>query len=144
MKDNNIISEEYDYICYFDGAIKKNPFGKMGIGALVYQVSDGSSILRLSKEFPESVNNSNNVAEYLALIAVLEFIVERNLTGKIIIMGDSQMAIYQMNGDMSIGKGGIYREAALKAKELGEKIEAEYRWIPRKQNQDADALSKGK
>jgi ribonuclease HI len=129
------------YKCYFDGACEpKNPGGKIGAG--VYITYDG-------KEYSDSIFkeanpiNTNNIAEYMAFIRVLE-LMKRKTDSIIEIYGDSMLVINQMNGEWQI-KHGAYREYALKARPLLEELRKKntvvISWIPRESNEKADYQS---
>ena len=130
-----------NYKCFFDGACEpKNPGGKIGAGVFV---TDGEQIFEKSIYKPANPKNTNNIAEYLAFIRVLELM--KNKTDcKIEIFGDSMLVINQMNGEWQI-KSGAYREYALKAKPLLEELKKKnaviIAWIPRDQNEKADFQS---
>ena len=135
--------------CYFDGCCEpKNPGGIASYGAVVYV--DGVRIWECSKIFhpiPGRENEtSNNVAEYLGFIAILEYLSLENHRicepSSITIFGDSNLVIQQMFGTWRIKKG-FYVPLAIKAKKLLETFSRiEGRWIPREQNFIADELSK--
>ena len=86
---------------------------------------------------------SNNVAEYAALIALLEWFIEQELCNQeIMVKGDSMLVINQMFGTWKI-KNGLYAPLAKKARDLLSrftKIQGE--WIARDRNEVADGLSK--
>jgi ribonuclease HI len=130
-----------NYKCYFDGACEPaNPSGKIGAG--VY-ITDGESEYTDSIFVPAKKENTNNIAEYLAFIRVLELM--KNKSGdNIQIFGDSMLVVKQMNGEWQI-KSGAYREYALKAipllNNLRKKNEVFIKWIPREQNEKADFQS---
>lgn len=130
-----------NYKCYFDGACEPvNPSGKIGAG--VY-ITDGESEHADSIFVPAKKENTNNIAEYLAFIRVLELM--KNKSGdNIQIFGDSMLVIKQMNGEWQI-KNGAYKEYALKAipllNNLRKKNEVFIKWIPREQNEKADFQS---
>ena len=80
------------YAAYFDGACEpRNPNGNLGIGSFVLD-KERKMVFRHSKYISnrDMQINSNNVAEYMALISVLEYFIENNLQDeKIIVCGDS-------------------------------------------------------
>lgn len=122
------------WLAWFDGSTHPNP-GKMGIGALLKN-PDGNTI---EISFAAGQGDSN-VAEYLALIAVLEEAV-RNQPKKLVIYGDSQIIINEVNNADKAGAFCLqdYRQRAL---QLMEQLTAvTLTWIPRKKNTAADALS---
>lgn len=128
--------------CYFDGACApQNPFGNMGYG---YVILENNYILQTYSGFePSSFKNSNNVAEYLALINCLEFLIYNNQENELIeIFGDSKLVVNQMNEYWRI-KSGLYYKYALCCKELFDKFtNCTIKWIPRELNTLADEASK--
>lgn len=131
---------------YFDGACEpKNPNGHMGIGAILF---DNDEIIHKHSKcikFGEDgfTSTSNNVAEYLAFINLIEKLIELNYHERnIILYGDSKLVVEQMLGNWRIKKG-IYVEHAWKAKKLIASFKKiNIQWIPREKNQLADDLSK--
>jgi ribonuclease HI len=96
---------------------------------------------------------SNNVAEYSALIAFLEWYLK---TGKLSSLGildyesalihsDSNLLVNQMNGSWKV-KNGIYVNHYIKARNLinnhGLQQKLIFKWISREENTEADRLSK--
>lgn len=134
-------------VCYFDGCCEPtNPFGNMGIGATVR--IQGAEAFRFSQFVPAGRNNSNNVAEYMAFEAILDFIKSKDFKEiKIHICGDSKLVIMQMLGQWQM-RGGIYIPFAkrclekLQALRTENKLSFTLQWIPRTQNSYADELSK--
>lgn len=131
-----------EYICFFDGCCEPtNPGGTMGMG--VY-ISDGDKEYSDSKIIKPAEENTNNVAEYLALINLLK-VLQKKDGCKIEIYGDSKMVINQMSGEWKIKKGN-YKEHAYRAKKLYDTLclnnEVNIYWIPRESNNIADELSK--
>jgi probable phosphoglycerate mutase len=86
---------------------------------------------------------SNNLAEYLGLIAILEHLIRIEAQHELIMVyGDSKLVIQQMSGRWKI-KAGIYEPFAQRAKILtNEFSRIGWQWIPRGQNTTADGLSK--
>jgi ribonuclease HI len=148
-------------VCNIDGSIIENPAGRMGIG--VYIMDYTENIAKIHKEFEGNPENSNNVAEYLALIECLEWLKLRDYhKEKILIKSDSQLLVNQMNyiwriKEISEGEKfnkitgkkeyycnvNNYYKQALKAEELLKSFtNIKIVWVPREQNEIADALSK--
>jgi ribonuclease HI len=129
------------YKCYFDGACEPtNPGGKIGSG--IY-ITDGEKEFATNTFIPAHPKNTNNIAEYMAFIMVLDYM--KNKTDcKIEIFGDSMLVVNQMNGSWRLKKG-AYMEYALKAApllaELKKKNTVTITWIPREQNDKADYQS---
>lgn len=133
------------YVAYFDGACEKtNPNGNLGIGSFVLD-KERKMIFRYSKFISqrEMPKNSNNVAEYMAFISVLEYFIENNLQNeKIIVCGDSQLVIRQMTREYGCN-GGIYEPYYHKALKLcGKFTNISFEWVRREFNTIADDLSK--
>lgn len=91
---------------------------------------------------PYSPHSTNNVAEYVGAIRALEHLHSVGYSGDVVMEGDSQLVIRQMNGEYEV------RAEHLKAYHdwLGQLCRmfqaVEFRWIPREENGVADALSK--
>lgn len=122
-----------------------NPGGTAAFGAVVLQ--SGERLWECSRTFKPQPGRehetSNNVAEYSGLIAVLEWLREKELHRQpIIVRGDSKMVVEQMNGHWRIRKG-FYVSLALRARRIAEEFpNLTFKWIPREQNGLADELSK--
>ena len=130
-----------NYKCYFDGACEPiNPGGKIGSG--IY-ISDGEKEYSNNAFIPANPKNTNNIAEYMAFIMILDLMKNKS-NCKIEIFGDSMLVVNQMNGKWRM-KAGAYMEYALKASpllsELKKKNDVIIAWIPREQNEKADYQS---
>lgn len=127
---------------WFDGCCEpRNPGGHAGYGAVVMRGQD--RLWEFSGYIPASPTTSNNVGEYSAFIAILEWLKSQDLNRQpIIIRGDSNLVIQQMFGYWRIKKG-FYVPFAQKAKRLLKEFpNAIGEWIPREKNGLADELSK--
>ncbi len=85
---------------------------------------------------------TNNVAEYVAAICALEWLVKSGYEGEVVLEGDSQLVIRQMNGEYEVRAEhlGPYHE---RLRQLASRFRrVEYRWVPREENARADELSK--
>jgi len=131
--------------CFFDGCCEPvNPGGAMGIGALVKL--DDVATFQFSYFVPAASGNTNNIAEYMALEKVIDWILEEKIdTETIVIKGDSQLAIKQMTGEYGMNSGAYipYAKRCL-TKIASFRKPPQFLWIPRDQNNEADDLSKGK
>jgi ribonuclease HI len=127
-----------NYKCYFDGACEpSNPGGDMGMGIFI---TNGEQEYRLGKSIPANPSNTNNIAEYTALIMILKLL--SNKQGcKIEIFGDSMMVIRQMKGEWQ-AKSGAYKDSYLEAVRLRDILkkanDVTFDWIPRDKNEIAD------
>ncbi|MFQ5795839.1 MAG: reverse transcriptase-like protein [Candidatus Bipolaricaulia bacterium] len=127
---------------YFDGACEPiNPGGTATYGFVIYQVDkplhrDGSVV-------GSGPQMSNNVAEYRALLAALEWLLEHGYTDHpILVRGDSKLVISQMQGQWEIRQG-LYKRWAFKAQKLARGFRSiQFQWIPGDKNGEADALSR--
>jgi ribonuclease HI len=131
---------------YFDGACSPtNPGGTAAFGA--YVIEGKERIWQCSEVYKPPVGReketTNNIAEYLGVISVLDFFINSDLIHeRILVLGDSNMVIEQSFGKWKIKKG-LYKPFALVAKEKLQSFKnIEGKWIPREENWRADALSK--
>jgi len=118
-------------VLFADGASRGNP-GKASLGAVL--VRDGVEIARISR--PLGIR-TNNYAEYSAVIAGLEYVIEHNLGPELLIQMDSKLVVEQLSGRWQI-KHPELRELARTAQSLLRQLEAKLEWIPREQNFLAD------
>ncbi len=144
-KENSIvkqIEQKKSITCYFDGACEpRNPGGNMGIGAIIFE--DGEIIDSISFFVQANNDNSNNVAEYMAIEWVLTTLISLKYEKENIkIFGDSKLVIEQMKGFWRI-KEGRYVHVAKRCKLLIPLFSnLKLKWIPREENGYADDLSK--
>ncbi len=135
-----------DYVAWFDGACEPvNPGGTATSGAIVKD-KEGSVLLEEGRLVGKGGGMSNNVAEYAAIIRVFKYLISRS-PGHVIVHGDSKLVINQLNGKWAARKGLYYptyleaRELLCRLRSLGWQIDLA--WIPRTQNEECDALSRG-
>ena len=123
------------YRGWYDGSANPNP-GKLGLGIAIYQ--DSTEILCGAKPAGKGTNNE---AEYLALIFLLEMALEHEIK-YIVVYGDSQLITNQVNGVWGVGKEALKRlhKRVLTLKRNFENIE--FVWRKREKNKRADQLSK--
>jgi ribonuclease HI len=119
---------------WFDGSAHPNP-GRCGIGAVLR--GPAGELHEVSRA--AGFGNSSE-AEYLALIAVLELAVQSGAHG-LTIYGDSQVVVNDVNGseDASAPSLRVHRSAAIALMACLRGVAV--RWVPRKKNPEADALS---
>jgi ribonuclease HI len=126
---------------YFDGScMPKNPGGVARYGWSITNW-EGKRLISDSGEVCRGPEATCNLAEWNALAHALRYLEEQNWTGKLEIMGDSQLVIRQITGAYKVSKDTLiplFREC----KELLEGINWTAKWIPRKQNQECDRLSR--
>ncbi|MGL4598666.1 MAG: ribonuclease HI family protein [Bacteroidia bacterium] len=127
---------------YFDGSCEpNNPGGRMGMGTLIKK--DGVHIFANTETVQADSGNTNNIAEYRALINGLGWLIENNMNHqRIAVYGDSKLVIMQMSNEWA-AKAGRYLPYYKDAMSLRSKFtKISFKWIPRKQNSEADQLSR--
>ena len=111
----------------------------MGLGWVIDGVRDRRYI-------PAEYRNSNNVAEYMALLEILNWADGQPAPASLHIYGDSQLVIMQLIGEFAVRAANIvplYRDAKsliTRLKEVGWSVALH--WVSRERNSDADAASK--
>jgi ribonuclease HI len=134
-----------EYLAWFDGACEPvNPGGTAGFGVVVKD-DDGTVLLKEHGLVDKGKAMSNNVAEYAGVLHILKYLSSRP-PGRVTIHGDSNLVIKQLSGKWRVRKG-LYLSIAIETKELlaylrGLGWQINFCWIPRKQNEECDALSK--
>lgn len=140
---------------FIDGACGPvNPRGAMGCAAIIYQyeadpeglgVSTGiaTEIHRICVGYAPAEINSNNRAEYIALMHTLEWLAKEGYyDAPIVVNSDSQMLVNQILGNWRV-KAGLYDDIYDKCSELLEQFSnLSFEWIERCKNGRADVLSK--
>jgi len=122
-------------VAYIDGGARGNP-GPAGFGVRI-EHADGTLI----EEFCEAVGiATNNVAEYRALIAALEW-ARRNGHHRLHVRSDSQLLVQQMRGVYKVKHPGLQPLNA-KARALAAEIgRVTFEHVAREQNSRADQLA---
>ncbi len=148
-------------IGHFDGACEPtNPNGSMGLGAILYdcpnyklftakvELGEGYSVLfRYGKCIHRGEHGfdktSNNVAEYLSALRLVKFLAEEGMQKEnILLCGDSQLVIKQMNGEYRMNEGIYIPYAKMLQENIKPFSNLDFMWIPRELNTVADELSK--
>ena len=125
---------------YFDGlCYPKNPGGVAAYGYLVYR--DGEPIWRGFGGVGEGRGMTNNVAEYEALMAAAQWLVDEEIEDKILIKGDSELVIKQMKGQYKISSA-TSKKYVPEIKKLLQGKDVSFSWVPRDDNEEADRLSR--
>lgn len=119
-----------------DGGSRGNP-GPAGSGALVLDADSGAILVEISRFLGVA---TNNVAEYVALIAGLQAALELDDTADIEVRMDSKLVIEQMSGRWKI-KHPDMAELGRQVQDLIRGKQVEFSWIPRERNGRADALA---
>jgi ribonuclease HI len=123
------------HIANIDGASRGNP-GPASY-AVVIRDPNGKTILELAKNIGRE---TNNVAEYYALLAALDYATSHNISS-LRIRSDSELLVRQMQGRYKVKSADLkplHERASKMAKQLGY-FAIEH--IRRELNRDADALA---
>jgi ribonuclease HI len=124
---------------YFDGLCRpRNPGGVATYGYVIYK--DGKKVKKGYGVVGSGTGMTNNVAEYSALKHAAEWVRQNCREDEIVIKGDSQLVIRQMNGTWQI-KSETSKKFVPEIRRLLEGRKTRYAWIPREQNAEADQLS---
>jgi ribonuclease HI len=133
LKKNRHAPAAGAWLAWFDGSAHPNP-GKIGIGALIA----GPDGQRIDICLRAGIGNSS-VAEYRALIAVLEALVPLQ-PAQAVIYGDSLVIIDDLH-QAGAGAKGLHGERARARALMAQLRDVQLRWIPRHRNAAADRLS---
>ena len=122
-------------VAYIDGGARGNP-GPAGFGVRV-EAADGT----LVEEFAESIGvATNNVAEYRALLAALEW-ARRHGRDQLHVRSDSLLLVQQMLGNYKVKNAGLqplHAKARVLAHEIGR---VTFEHVGRSLNAHADRLA---
>jgi ribonuclease HI len=125
---------------HFDGASQGNP-GPGGCGAiLLVRIATRLQPLAFTARYIEDQTNTNNSAEYKALLDGLELAVTHDIT-HLHIIGDSELVVNQTKGLAKVNFR--LREQARQVQQWMSHFQVHtIRNVPRERNQAADYLSK--
>lgn len=126
---------DYKYLkIFFDGGSRGNP-GPSAVGAVIYDDSD-NRIGELSEYIGK---HTNNVAEYIALEKVLEYIDKIGTSG-LVLLTDSTLVHNQMKKMWKIKDKKILEIYLRLTERLSKYDTVDLRLIPREENKEADKL----
>ena len=121
---------------YTDGASRGNP-GESGIGAIV-KTESGSTVLRFRRHIGRA---TNNIAEYTALLELLERMREVPCT-QLIVHSDSELMVRQLNGTYKVKEPELRRRYdRVLALRNTLPFSIELRHVTREENREADRLA---
>jgi ribonuclease HI len=123
------------YIVNTDGAARGNP-GPSAIG-IVVRDETGRVIYEASRCLGV---NTNNEAEYMALIAALEYLKESRI-GEAEFLLDSELVVRQLQGRYRVKEPRLQQLYARATMLLNAVPKHSFRHVPRKQNARADELA---
>jgi probable phosphoglycerate mutase len=119
---------------YADGASRGNP-GPASYGAALF---DGET--QLAGLYDTLGVRTNNFAEYSAVIAGLQYIVDNGLGPEVLVRMDSKLVVEQLSGRWKI-KHPDMQVLAKEARDLLAGTTVTFEWIPREENSRADAAA---
>lgn len=119
-----------------DGGSRGNP-GPAGSGTRISDLDTGELLVEICQFIGEA---TNNVAEYNALLAGLEWIAANHPASQVLVRMDSKLVIEQMAGRWKI-KHPDMRDLAILANRAAAQLKVAYEWVPREQNSSADELA---
>jgi ribonuclease HI len=129
-----MITIHFDGLCY-----PKNPGGVAAYGYLAHR--DGKLIHQGFRAVGEGKGMTNNVAEYEGLMAAAQWIADEEIDEQIVIKGDSELVIKQMNGQYRVNSA-TSRKYVPEIKKLLQGKDVSLVWVPREENEEADKLSR--
>lgn len=127
---------------YFDGASRNNPHGPCGYGYHIERTDDGERDVLVQGSGYCGMERTSNEMEYEALIEGVLWASRLDLK-QLVIAGDSELIIKQMNGEYSIRNHRLRTLNETVRNLLGrcDGLEVTYMHIPRNYNQIADNLA---
>src|SRR6202049_1039500 len=127
--------QEGAFTANIDGAARGNP-GPAAYGVVVRR-PDGTTHETLGKYIGRT---TNNVAEYYALIAALDYAIANGIK-RLRVQSDSQLIVNQMKGLYKV-KHPDLRPLHERAKKMAAALESfTIQYVPREQNREADAAA---
>ncbi len=129
------MGRDADVLVHIDGASRGNP-GPAAYG-VVMESADGSPLASFAKALGES---TNNVAEYRALLAALEYALAHHYA-RVRVLTDSELLARQMAGKYKV-KSPDLRPLYEQARMLSGRFESfAIEHVPRERNREADRLA---
>ncbi len=128
-------NDKFEFLkIYFDGGSRGNP-GPSAIGAVVYD-QDDKKVGQVSEYIGK---HTNNIAEYISLEKVLEYI-SRFETSRVILLSDSKLVHHHIRKIFKIKDKKILDIYLKLTKKLSDYSTVDLRLIPREENMEADRL----
>lgn len=122
-------------VIYTDGGARGNP-GPAGAGAVI--LKDGAVIAEVKKYLGPV--QTNNWAEYEAVVIALLKAKELGLTGDIEFRLDSKLVVEQLMGNWKIKEPTLKPQVAKVKELLADFGTVRFGYVPREQNKEADRL----
>ena len=129
-------------IIYVDGSVTGNPGGVVGYGWICPEVDKAG----FGAAFQGGESATNNVSEWMAVVAALIFVLAHRRADDITIRSDSELLVHQLNGEWRVKHSNLKPIAAIAnmmIEELGSLgVSVTSEWISREENRAADHLSR--
>ena len=122
---------------YFDGSSKGNP----GLARIGYVIYDHNGEL-LAQHSEDIGHNTNNVAEYMGLIKLVDKLIELK-EDNVLIQGDSKLVVEQVNGRWKVNKEHLEDLCTQARRGLKSIRDFRLEWVKREKNSMADKLAQG-
>lgn len=124
-----------------DGLCERNPGGIACYGWVARR--DGVKVGEGWGEVARGPGATNNLAEYRAVIAALEWLLAEGLAGeRVLVRSDSQLVIRQIQGEYAVKSERILPLYRRVRKLAGRFAFLRFEWVPRERNYEADLLSR--
>jgi ribonuclease HI len=129
------MAKSSDVIAHIDGASRGNP-GPAAY-AVVMESADGSRLSGFSEYLGQA---TNNVAEYQALLAALEYALKNHYL-RMHVQTDSELLALQIEGVYKVKSSGL-KPLEQRARQMIARLESfSIEHVPREQNREADRLA---
>jgi ribonuclease HI len=128
------------YKGFFDGSSKGNP----GPSGCSWQIEDDKKNTIAYNNRISETDRTNNYAEYLGLIELLNYIRTQDNIVKIDIYGDSKLVVEQVNGRWKCKSNNLkplWKTAVTLFEYLTTTKYLTINWVPREENTKADSLA---
>jgi ribonuclease HI len=127
---------------HFDGACEDSPLGRLATYGFVVEGSLGVHEECGLAVRPGSERATNNVAEYTGAIRALEYLHASAFHGEVLMFGDSQLVIRQVEGEYAVRAEHLKPYLERLQGLCKEFQEVRWSWVPREENVRADELTK--
>jgi ribonuclease HI len=133
-------------IAHFDGLCEEDPrTGRRNPGGYAcggWWFEHEGALIEGHEFYGSGDGYTNNVAEYRAAIDVLQAVYGSGWRGPVTLRGDSQLVIHQYNRSWKVNKSAL-QELLARLREAATVFESvTAQWVPREENERADALSR--
>jgi ribonuclease HI len=125
----------------FDGGCVKNPGGHAACACVIQH--GAAEVYRHSRYLGFGPEQSNNVAEFHGIKAILEWYIAAKTKQPILIRGDSQIVIFRMQGRYPKPAAGLCARVARECIELRNQIpenQISFQWQRRAHNDVCDSM----